>query len=289
MPARVGSAREKNNSTRSSTPPSESEGSFVSAQSENTSDKSSKRSFSKHNNQSPSTLRHAASATSDGNSSISSTQEQATPLARKPTLLSPIKSLVYTRVPDSPDSYFVPQERASNAEPWSPGNRKAPASRSSHGIETRTGPPPALSTQRSYNADSAWHPAGPQPSQEDQNGGIESVLKSEKGLFGERSSIFHKRGEISTHHLAPMARERKESGSGGNDEARTLQLLRSKGQKRQNNQEKNTQHRQQEDLFLTLARADSATDDSSDTMSRVERRRVSTRSLLLLLIRFWRL
>ncbi|KAI9809512.1 MAG: hypothetical protein M1827_006818 [Pycnora praestabilis] len=48
------------------------------------------------------------------------------------------------------DSYFAPQVGSLSFEARSPLNKRAPASRSSHGIETFTGPPPALSTQRSY-------------------------------------------------------------------------------------------------------------------------------------------
>lgn len=40
-------------------------------------------------------------------------------------------------------------------------SRRAPASHSSNGIETSSGPPPALSTQRSFIADSARNPVNP--------------------------------------------------------------------------------------------------------------------------------
>lgn len=53
-------------------------------------------------------------------------------------------------------SYFAPQASASGLEARSPFNKRPPASRSSHGIETLSGPPPALITQRSYQGDSAW-------------------------------------------------------------------------------------------------------------------------------------
>ncbi|MCJ1474924.1 hypothetical protein MMC13_003584 [Lambiella insularis] len=38
----------------------------------------------------------------------------------------------------------------------SPANKRPPASRSSHGIETASGPPPALSTQRIFAIDNTW-------------------------------------------------------------------------------------------------------------------------------------
>ena len=53
-------------------------------------------------------------------------------------------------------SYFASQPGASGLEARSPANKRPPASRSSHGVETSNGPPPALSTQRSHSNDSAW-------------------------------------------------------------------------------------------------------------------------------------
>ena len=55
--------------------------------------------------------------------------------------------------PPSPPagSYFPPQPIAFTADPRSPPTKRPPASRSSHGIETKSGPPPALSTRGSYN------------------------------------------------------------------------------------------------------------------------------------------
>lgn len=51
------------------------------------------------------------------------------------------------------ESYFAFQPGSSSLEARSLATRRAPASRSSHGIETSSGPPPALSTQRSYSTD----------------------------------------------------------------------------------------------------------------------------------------
>ena len=54
--------------------------------------------------------------------------------------------------PLSPPVGFDPTQQpgASGADPRSLQTRRPPASRSSYGIETKSGPPPALSTQRSY-------------------------------------------------------------------------------------------------------------------------------------------
>ncbi|OJD28443.1 hypothetical protein ACJ73_00159 [Blastomyces percursus] len=48
-----------------------------------------------------------------------------------------------------------------NVEPISPHQKRSPASRSSCGIETSTGPPPALSTQRSLSYDKSRHNTRP--------------------------------------------------------------------------------------------------------------------------------
>ena len=50
-------------------------------------------------------------------------------------------------------SYFSRQSTTPSTDARSPAVKRAPASRSSHGIETASGPPPALSTQRSYTAE----------------------------------------------------------------------------------------------------------------------------------------
>ena len=50
--------------------------------------------------------------------------------------------------------YFSRQSTTTSVDARSPAVKRAPASRSSHGIETASGPPPALSTQRSYTAES---------------------------------------------------------------------------------------------------------------------------------------
>ena len=59
-------------------------------------------------------------------------------------------------------SYFSIQPAASGTEARSPANRRPPASRSSHGIETSSGPPPALSTQRTHSFENPWKNTAPQ-------------------------------------------------------------------------------------------------------------------------------
>ncbi|MCJ1377917.1 hypothetical protein MMC17_001013 [Xylographa soralifera] len=54
------------------------------------------------------------------------------------------------------ESYFAIYPTTSGTEARSPANKRPPASRSSHGIETASGPPPALSTQRTTAAYNDW-------------------------------------------------------------------------------------------------------------------------------------
>jgi hypothetical protein len=58
-------------------------------------------------------------------------------------------------------SYFKPPNNPSSIAQRSPPQKRPPASRSSHGVETSTGPPPAISTQRTYSQDKIWQPILP--------------------------------------------------------------------------------------------------------------------------------
>ncbi|KAI9703632.1 MAG: hypothetical protein M1836_007402 [Candelina mexicana] len=74
---------------------------------------------------------------------------------RRPSTSS-VTSIASTNLhPAATNSYFAPQPESSNLEARSPVLKRAPASRSSHGIETSSGPPPALSTQRSYTTEAS--------------------------------------------------------------------------------------------------------------------------------------
>ncbi|KAI4191559.1 MAG: hypothetical protein LQ346_004746 [Caloplaca aetnensis] len=57
---------------------------------------------------------------------------------------------------------------SAGGEARSPANKRAPASRSSHGIATANGPPPALITQRSYHGDPRRNSLPTDPSQQPQ-------------------------------------------------------------------------------------------------------------------------
>ncbi|MCJ1355478.1 MAG: hypothetical protein MMC33_005470 [Icmadophila ericetorum] len=70
---------------------------------------------------------------------------------------SPSSSRIDSPLRTSPTrSYFSPQPGASGSKSGTPVLKRPPASRSSHGINNHHGPPPALSTQRTYSTENAW-------------------------------------------------------------------------------------------------------------------------------------
>ena len=99
---------------------------------------------------------HRAAATIPVKNDIEDSQTY-TPYIRQRTISSPAPLQAEPSQLSAPvGSYFEAQSGASGLEPRSPLHKRPPASRSCHGIETLSGPPPALSTHRSYQGDSAW-------------------------------------------------------------------------------------------------------------------------------------
>ncbi|KAG8534217.1 uncharacterized protein KY384_001061 [Bacidia gigantensis] len=237
-------ARWRSNPMKSDTSLSESERSFVSAESENASQEDARPSSSTHHHAVP----------SDASSTSSSLQP--TPVARHYITTSPTASrkAASTSTPAT-GSYFPLQTPPTGSEARSPHSKRAPASRSSHGIETRSGPPPALITQKSYNADLPWGRT---------NGNVDSAL-SQKELAN--TSRPTRREEVarprSMDETASMARR---SALGEDDEDSTIRINERNVQINRN-RSKSAQDQQQEDLFLNLA------DDDWEAMSRAERRR----------------
>ena len=192
-------------------------------------------------------------------------------------------------------SYFPTQpSTTSGTEPRSPLQRRPPASRSSHGIETHSGPPPALSTQRSYNADSPWRSAPstdpatltpkPHPPREKADDSIAWVSQASRSSTHDRRSSEPSKltngARPSSVDDTPVDSMIYRDGTqvSDDDEDPTLRMNgRKMASNRQSGHERDrwpneTSH---EDLFLNLAREDSAIDDTSEVMSRSERRRVS--------------
>ncbi|MCJ1465798.1 hypothetical protein MMC07_004417 [Pseudocyphellaria aurata] len=71
-----------------------------------------------------------------------------------PSPVPSVQSLSTGHSSCTPSSYFASLSGAFEIDPRTPPTKRQPASRSSHGIDTATGPPPALITRRSYTAES---------------------------------------------------------------------------------------------------------------------------------------
>lgn len=216
---------------------------------------------------------------------------------------SPQPSAHNSPAPLSPPvaSYFTAQSGASGPEARSPpSKRRPPASRSSHGIETFSGPPPALSTQRSHQAETAWRsPPGNDPPNQpalrfkgtETNGSIASILQGTHLSKNDPRSA--EPVKLAKESAAPnpasanirpsdMPHLRDSPLMEEEDEDATLRM--SLGDDRQSVQRPSSDGERdpRQDLFLDLARSDLVTNDSPETVSRSERRRVSERDFLTL-------
>ena len=283
MPTRVppNNTRDDEGSARPDTPPSDSEKSFVSATSEH---QSAPTVPQRHNVVAQTTtaqstnilsrpqLSHHGSDKASDASSLSSNVQEPTSLSRKQRASSP-----ESKEPAPPTSYFGLQvDGASGLEPRSPFTKRAPASRSSHGIETRTGPPPALSTNRSYTGEAPWRsPSGKRvPSQANKvksNGASEPKLNPFEPGLETSSNLDSKSTAAPSHRVGKNAPKRYSAGAMEDDQDSTLRGI---GRDKRVIHSSDGPTRDREDLFLDMAHAD--TDEGSDTASRVERRRVST-------------
>ena len=183
-------------------------------------------------------------------------------------------------------SYSTLQPGHSATDPRSAQARRPPASRSSHGIETTLGPPPALSTQRSY-AESPWQSHPPSDSRTTKspsrlprkaNHSINSITDQSYVLTNEHSSFLSRPARVqtrpSTSDGVMTAGGAQSYGRFGNDEEgdSTLRLIdqgRHTKMQPKNVDQKSSQPAH-EDLFLDLARDDSVVDEP---VRRSERRR----------------
>ncbi|KAL9103450.1 MAG: hypothetical protein Q9163_001513 [Psora crenata] len=276
MPSRVipGIGRGDNSPARSGSPLSESEMSFVSAASENTpserpciSQSTAALSPSSPRRDQVTPNSNTAGSTLPGKAAV-----QSTPLARAIIPASPSSKATFT---SPPGSYFTPQPGASGIDARSPTHKRPPASRSSHGIETRSGPPPALSTRRSHNAEPPWRSppstdATVTPQVSAANGSIDSIITPTKSTPHNNHHRNVKGCDVRRGSLDSMATRQKAQESVDDDPDQTLRLG---GRRLQTHRWTDGQVKQQEDLFLNLARADSVADNALDNVPTRERRR----------------
>ncbi|KAL9126615.1 MAG: hypothetical protein Q9175_007888 [Cornicularia normoerica] len=278
--------------TREESPPSDSERSFVSAASENTSSWSTKdvpigqlAAVAL-----PSPSRHSAIAPTDF---TSLTTPQATnncsDVSAGLQAYSPSSSTAPTPLAPPLGSYFAPQPGASGSEARSPQSRRPPASRSSHGIETSSGPPPALSTRRSYNAEVPWRSPPPSDRRAIQplihSASIDSIVRQTHHTSNEdiepntsdgvRSAQLRKSSIVEGGTIAMDGRWEVQSGS-EEDQDSTLRINGHRTKNGRHTRKESSQQQSQsshEDLFLNLARADPALGDGPEPSKRNERRR----------------
>lgn len=228
---------------------------------------------------------HTSSSTSqshpsDISSNPSSTElkAQPTPVARKHITSSPISRPSPHSTGSQGTSYLKHQPTPTNVEPRSPPNRRAPASRSANGASTRSGPPPALITQRSYN-DSPWRrhsqvePTNTGSFESSNEGSIDFVLgQSTQNATGDMNGSGVKRDRRSRRSLDAMANSRRSTENTENDQDTTI---RANGRHAQSTSLDLKNSRQQEDLFLNLARSDPLEDQESESMTSTNKRQVS--------------
>lgn len=288
MPSRVHEQQ-----TRKESPGSDSERSFVSAASENTSSRTNKDSSIGQSATValPSPPRHSAIAPTNLTSlSIPKATNNNSDFFAAQEAYSPSSSTSPTPLASQLGSYFTPQPGASGSEARSPQNRRPPASRSSYGIETYSGPPPALSTRRSYNAESPWR----SPPSSDlrvihpptvHNASIDSVVRQTDHIVNDhieyntpedaRSERSRQSSTVAGETIAMDGRYDVQSGS-EEDQDLTLRINGHQARKYGGFTRKESGQRQSqsshEDLFLNLARADSAVDDGPEPSNGNQRR-----------------
>ncbi|KAI4202797.1 MAG: hypothetical protein LQ350_002295 [Teloschistes chrysophthalmus] len=190
---------------------------------------------------------------------------------------APTPSLLPARGP-----YFSNQPAASGIEARSPAKR-APASRSSHGIPTAHGPPPALITQRSYHAEpwrtsaTADTPKRPTASPHQPHSHSGGTNLGRRNSLDSRTSSKSRLNPMNgaTPNLSVRQPDKQE------EDDDTLRLPYGAGAKGTNafkgitsavSQEEDQTYSSTEDLFLHLAHAESEAGNASDSASRTGRR-----------------
>ncbi|KAL8853457.1 MAG: hypothetical protein Q9221_001774 [Calogaya cf. arnoldii] len=199
------------------------------------------------------------------------------------------------------ESYFSTLPGILSLEARSPANKRAPASRSSHGIPTANGPPPALITQRSYHGDPWRNPlpidqpdlptaAHPQP----QTSPTSLPKYKETGTIpADRNSIGPRiAGEATSDAMNSSDADRgvtstaspyrqRHDADDDDDTLRTVDASKpsirhlTNGASKASHggeQEDDHSYSSHEDLFLHLARADSEAGNNSDSTKKVGRR-----------------
>lgn len=218
---------------------------------------------------------------------------------------SPSLSLFSSHSPFTQSSYFSPLSPASGLDPRYPPTKRQPASRSSHGIETSTGPPPALITRRSYTAESvrkhptpidvaAARPHRKYPSEPEKS--VDSIIHQASLPTDDKNRpdpskttrSVPREAERARHTMAAAATAAsgRNQASLDDDQDSTLRNLDHRVSSNAgahaaepnvatNRHGEEQSMTTQEDLFLILARSNSFNDHATDAAVKSERRRVS--------------
>lgn len=235
--------------------------------------------------------RHRPSATTIAKNDIAH-QQISIPYIRQRTISSPSPLRAEPSQPSAPPgSYFEPQSGASGFEPRSPLHKRPPASRSCHGIETLSGPPPALSTHRSYQGDSAWRYTQPVdltgPGRQGQGiSSIDALIRVEQPTTDEYINPDLRKNIPSTERLLKqpmpaMNRTTLDHNVHHEDEDHGEATLRGADfpqfpftSAHKARPERSELQASQEDLFLNLAHADSPGEVGDEDLNEKRRRRV---------------
>ena len=241
---------------------------------------------------------------SSSSSAVNATTPQATqdsttttnPHQTTPSSPPSSPKALLTATPLSPRTgYFVQQPAASGLEPRSPATRRPPASRSSHGIETSSGPPPALSTQRSYPTEPLWQKplptdlgiTRPPVSRAQTTDSIDFIIRLSQDKTFEKTNVDSVGAGSKGRRTSGAAEDKKmlhnKRSTLEDDQDRTLRSLegigRTPSRNKQNRYGREEEQLQSshEDLFLNIAHTDAGnTGSTAEPLSRFERRRVSS-------------
>ena len=281
--------------TREESPPSDGERSFVSAASENTSIRLNK---DPPTGQSaavalPSPPRHSPIAPANLSPLATTSNNNVTnnnlDISAGLQACSPSSSTSPTSLALQHGSYFAPQPGASGSEARFSQKRRPPASRSSNGIETFSGPPPAFSTRHSYNDEPPWRSSTPSDpraihSPTVHSASIDSIVRQthhiandhieSKNSEGRRSAEPGKSSIVEGGAIPMDVRHEVQSGS-EEDRDSTLRLNGREARNGRHNRKESGQQQSQsshEDLFLNLAKADSEINDEVELSKKSDRR-----------------
>ena len=204
---------------------------------------------------------------------------------------SPSALLGTTQTLSSAQAFYFSTQSAIEAR--SLANKRAPASRSSHGIPTANGPPPALITQRSYHGDPWRNPLPTDQPDLPTTSHLQPQTNEGRDTLARRNSTNSRTGGEATPHPMdssvaergatsnPPSSSQRHNADGDDDTLRHVdgsklsagRLTNGAGGASHNGgQEDDHSYSSHEDLFLNLACADSEAGNNSNARKKTGRR-----------------